>query len=164
MIEWLKRQLKPPMLKEREELAKKTTRLFAQINALEAGLQQMHREFSVGGTITWEQLQEYKVATAENPIGYPTGKNCLSFRLPDVNGAMVFRTVCIAPPGETGSFGWHGHPSSYEMNVQIHGEGRHNGEDLPPYSVTLFPPGMKHDYELPPGGSLLTFFTRNAAP
>ena len=134
--------------------------IHAQYAPLVAAVEEMESAFSQGGPITWEQLATYEVSTADKPIGYPTGKHCVSYRLPDQDGKMVFYTVCVAPPGEMGAFGWHWHPKTREVNTQLVGIAEHGGKYLPPFSVTSFAPGTRHDYHLPPMGSLLTCFEK----
>ena len=131
-----------------------------QYSDIYSAIESMEKCFSEGGPITWEQLLTYEVSTAENPIGYPTGKNCISFRLQDIGGKMVFFTTCVAPPGEEGSFGWHWHPKTSETNTQLTGTAKHGGKKLPPFSVSVFAPGTPHDYILPPNGSLITVFEK----
>lgn len=132
----------------------------AQYADIYATIAEMELSFSKGGPVTWEQLGSYEISTPEKPIGYPTGVNCISYRLPDVGNLRVFYTKCVAPKGERGSFGWHWHPKSRETNIQLEETGKHNGTPLPPFSVTKFEPGTKHDYILPPGGSLITLFEK----
>jgi len=132
----------------------------AQYAGLTAAIEEMESAFSFGGSITWEQLATYKFSTSDCPIGYPTGKHCVSYRLPDQEGKMVFYTVCVAPPGEMGAFGWHWHPKTRETNTQLVGTAKHNGQGQPPFSVTTFGPGARHDYHLPPNGSLITVFEK----
>lgn len=134
--------------------------IHAQYTKLTAAIEEMERAFSQGGPITWEQLATYEVSTSERPIPYPTGKNCMSYRLPNQGPKMVFYTVCVAAPGEMGSFGWHWHPKTRETNTQLVGEAIHDNMALPPFSVSTFAPGTRHDYHLPPLGSLLTVFEK----
>ena len=74
----------------------KIKKQYAKIYAL---VDEMELSFSRGGPVTWEQLGTYEISTAERPIGYPTGKHCMSYRLADQNGNRVFYTVCVAPAG-----------------------------------------------------------------
>ena len=134
--------------------------LRAQYADIYATIAEMEMSFTKGGPVTWEQLRSYEISTPERPIGYPTGHNCMSFRLPDIGDSMVFYTKCVAPEGEFGSFGWHWHPKSRETNIQLEFTGEHHGKKLPPFSVTTFDPGTHHDYILPPGGSLITLFDK----
>jgi quercetin dioxygenase-like cupin family protein len=143
-----------------KDLAEKRKKLVEEVRAWEQDFSVVHNSFANGGVVTWAQMASYQVSMPNRPIGYPTGKNCLTFRLPDHDKAMVFYTVCVAPKGEKGSFGWHKHPKCSETNIQLEGTAEHNGEVLPPFSVTVFPAGTEHDYILKPGGSLLTIFEK----
>lgn len=138
---------------ELDRVKAKYERIYEQVEAME-------RNFAKGGAITWEQISTYQISTDEQPIGYPTGFNCMSYRLPDQDGKMMFYTICVAPPGEKGSFGWHWHPKTKETNIQLVGTATHNASELPPFSVTIFKAGTRHDYILPPGGSLITIFEK----
>lgn len=135
-------------------------KLQEKIEKIKAVVDEMELSFSKGGPVTWDQIGQYAISSPEKPIPYPTGNNCISYRLPDQDGKRVFYTVCVAPEGEFGSFGWHWHPKSREINTQLVGTAKHNGVEYPPFSITTFEPGTKHDYILPPGGSLLTHFEK----
>lgn len=141
-------------------LEEKRRLLREEVAAWEKDFESMHGAFSQGGIVTWEQLATYRISTPDKPVGYPTGKNCLSFRLPDLEGRMIFYTVCVAPEGEVGCFGWHHHPKTNETNIQLEGTAEHDGKPHPPFSVTVFPAGTPHDYILQPGGSLITVFEK----
>jgi len=131
-----------------------------QYKEIYATIEEMELSFSKGGAITWEQLGTYEISTGERSIPYPTGKDCMSYRLPDQDGKRVFYTVCVSNAGQYGQFGWHWHPKSKEINIQLVGIAKHNGELLAPFSVTVFEPGTKHDYILPSGGALITYFEK----
>ena len=132
----------------------------AQYDGIYAQIEAMETNFTKGGPITWEQLSTYQISTPEAPVGYPTGKHCMSYRLADMDGKMVFLTICVAPEGEVGSFGWHWHPKARETTTQLMKNAKHNGKKLPPFSVTTFEPGDPHDYIIDPGGALLTVFEK----
>ena len=132
----------------------------AQYDSIYEQIESMEANFTKGGPLTWEQLQTYQISTADKPIGYPTGKHCMSYRLPDQDGKMMFLTLCVAPEGEKGAFGWHWHPKAKETNIQLLKNTEHHCRPLPPFSVTVFAPGDPHDYIVESGGGRITFFEK----
>lgn len=140
-------------------LEEKRRQLEQEVDAWEKGHEKMHKSFSYGGIITYEQLDSYKVSTKEKPIGYPTGKNCITFRLPNIGSVILMYTVCVAPKGERGRFGLHGH-DCIENNLQLEGNGECKGVICPPFTMVVFDPFEDHDYLLDPGASCLTAFKK----
>ena len=118
-------------------------------------LSNMRTAFQDGGSIDVEKLQSFRISTPEEKIPYPTGKNVVTYRLPDCMGAMVFRNVCVAVPGEIGSFGWHVHPDGNESVYHLTGGGKTGKRDLAPFSFSHFPAGKLHNYDMDPGAEIL---------
>lgn len=156
-MSWLNRFNNTPDV---DAIRAKYAEIYKSVQEMEGEALRMRQTFADGGDITWEQLSGYEIATEEKPIGYPTGKNCVSYRLPGINNCLVFRTVCVAPNGQFGRFGWHWHPETRETNIQLDGYGIRNNTRLHPYAITVFEPDEPHDYTLSSGGSLITVFER----
>ena len=153
MKNWIKKKLNLVTDEEIDSLKER----YDSLNLMIADLRDAFRN---GGPITWEALGTYEVSTDTRVIGYPTGENCMSYRMPDVEGLRVFHTVCVAEPGMHGRFGWHFHPDANERNVQLTSTAICDGKEVGPYGYTEFEPYEEHDYILPPGASLITYFKR----
>lgn len=155
MINWLKKNMQFP---EEANVREKYKDVFQRLEDLEGEAAAMRQTFTKGGVITKEQLASYAISTPDNPIGYPTGLNCLTYRLPDYNGNMMFYTVCVAPAGEFGCFGKHRHLRLRETNIQLTGEGECLGNAVGTFGILVFEPGTPHDYIMCSSSSLLTMF------
>lgn len=143
--------------KEAEAAYKKGIKAVKESNKI---LADMRQSFSFGGEITFEQLATYEVSTAEKPIPYATGINCVVYRLPSEENKLCFYCLFIPKKNQPARYGWHLHPDCTEQVIQLTGTASSLGNSLPPFSVSTFKAGVSHDYIMEEPGSILVTFTK----
>jgi hypothetical protein len=112
----------------------------------------MQHSFEDGGVINFDEMLEFEISTGDNPIPYPTGRNCVAYRLPAPEGEIHFIGVMSPSNGEIAEYGFHRHDDCVETCIQIVGTAhtkKAKGVEARvarPFCTTVFQPGEIHDY------------------
>lgn len=158
--EWINRIFNP-YASEFQDLRKQYDALMKNVSSAEGAIAAMEIQFREGGIINFADMQQYEISTEEKPMPYPTGKYCLTYRLPaEKEDELLFYVKSVAPEGEMASYGIHKHMDCDETVLQLTGKGKSNGKEIGQFGVIHVPAGEWHDYFLDPGASLLVPFKR----
>jgi hypothetical protein len=71
----------------------KAKKILSEANAVVVAMQ---HSFEDGGVINFEDMLEFELSTGEKPIPYPTGRNCIAYRVPAPEGKFILLALC--PP------------------------------------------------------------------
>jgi hypothetical protein len=127
----------------------KAKKILSEANAVVVAMQ---HSFEDGGVINFEDMLEFEVSTGEKPIPYPTGRNCIAYRVPAPEGEIHFIGVMSPSNGEIAEYGFHRHDDCVETCIQIvgtaHTKSRKGGRlKLPDlFVLPYFSLGKFHDY------------------
>lgn len=133
-----------------------------QLDELADRIEAMRQSFTLGGSITFDDLATYLVSTPETPIRYETGQHCFVYRLPCEDPDRILFCCEFEPkPGEPAAYGWHNHPDCAEEVLQLTGEAIVNGKAVNRFATTNFVAGEFHDYKMRMPGAILVTFTRS---
>lgn len=129
-------------------------------------LNNIRNTFIRGGVINFEQMNKYEISTAEDPKPYAIGRYCTAYRLdPSIffetsEEVIIFYSVFTPQEGQVSKFAWHTHEDCDEITTQLSGTAISMGKTLPPFSISKFKAGEKHDYIMNEMGTAITKFTK----
>jgi hypothetical protein len=120
----------------------------------------MQQSFTDGGSISFSDLGSYTISTENAPMPFPTGRNCVAYRIPDTpSGQIRFYCIFEPMPNDPAQYGWHNHPDCEEEVIQLTGTAEAFNKKIPPFSKSIFRVGQYHDYIMREPGTILVTFT-----
>lgn len=127
------------------------------VNLKEASnaIKEMQTRFSDGGIISFSDMEEFELFKL-----YPTGKNCMAYRIPAEEGRLNFIGIMSPIDGEDAKYGFHAHDDCDETCYQVTGTAHTRGNKKPPGSKTTFPAGEWHDYIMKESGVMYVTFKK----
>jgi hypothetical protein len=124
-------------------------------------LNDIRTNFIHGGGISYDDFLRYEISTPDNPKPYSIGAYITIYRLPSSEpDTLLFDTIFNPPLGKEARLGWHYHKDMTEEVIQLEGTAEHDGKPLPPYSISVFQPGERHDYVMKEKGRCFVRFTK----